>query len=419
MIPALSRLGIGRMPGPQAEPAAGPAFGFKLLAYQGELDQIAGWVLAHPDRETGGDLLGFWTHSGAPALQFVLGPGPQARHEVAAFYQDDDYMREAVRAGQERHGLQQVGEWHSHHRLNLAEPSNGDVHTLMRMFDHHPIDRFVLCIATLAPSSAARRPGGWRAAGLGRLLGGDDATAETVEIGAFLFRRGHAGFLRGLWVVLPGESPVAGDLRAHSAARPASSPRRVWSVAQTTLDHSFGVGHPPPEGWYTRPEATAFLRAFDLHCRHAYAGCRMSLDDGTFCFGFASGGLPWELRFPPFFPEGPIALVSLAARGPPAHGAVVQPEMWASEAIAVDADASAASLLAAVNLLLAGPAAADAPLSPPEPVVVDGVVEAADVAPAAVPAPEIPPVAEPEVPMAADAGESRTDGTGCPEHEVP
>src|SRR5262249_46028940 len=53
-----------------------PQHRFKLLAYEGELDQIAGWASASPDLETGGDLFGFWTHGGAPTVEFVLGPGP-------------------------------------------------------------------------------------------------------------------------------------------------------------------------------------------------------------------------------------------------------------------------------------------------------------------------------------------------------
>jgi hypothetical protein len=37
---------------------------FKTLIYEQELEHIAGWVQEYPNLETGGDLFGFWTHSG-------------------------------------------------------------------------------------------------------------------------------------------------------------------------------------------------------------------------------------------------------------------------------------------------------------------------------------------------------------------
>jgi hypothetical protein len=59
-------------------------------------------VSKHQHVETGGNLLGLWTTSGSAVIHVVLGPG--------RFVNNDYYT------------LCHIGEWHSHHRLNLNQP---------------------------------------------------------------------------------------------------------------------------------------------------------------------------------------------------------------------------------------------------------------------------------------------------------
>ena len=46
-------------------------------------------------------------------------------------------------------GLQHIGEWHSHHRLGLAEPSHGDLRTVWSGMEEPGLRRFVLAIGNI------------------------------------------------------------------------------------------------------------------------------------------------------------------------------------------------------------------------------------------------------------------------------
>jgi hypothetical protein len=273
---------------------------FKVLIHEGELDHIAGWVLKDAHQETGGDLSGFWTNTRSPSVQFVLGPGPKARHEVAAFYQDVDYLRLAQGIGRTAHGLQHIGEWHSHHRLGLAQPSGGDANTIAKVFQQFPVNEFLLCIATIGQAG--------NAADL-------DIGHNDVRVGAFLFRRGVQGYQRGGWVVLPGSSPVAERVREQGGLRGADQPIRAWRVLRVSLEQPVGQANPAPEGWYTQPDGTRFLRAFDRLCRTELDDCEMSVDKGVMAYAFRSEGSAWEVRFPVRFPTDPAELTG-AQDGP-------------------------------------------------------------------------------------------------------
>lgn len=125
--------------------------------FQTDLDRISTEVLAHPDQETGGSLYGAWSHTGKPLVYVATGPGPGARHGPASFYPCDQHMARTGRRLFDQAGLQHIGEWHSHHRLGLAQPSTGDVHTVWRGMDAHRLPRFVLGIANIEGSQYSPR----------------------------------------------------------------------------------------------------------------------------------------------------------------------------------------------------------------------------------------------------------------------
>ena len=120
-----------------------------LHVFQSELERIGGWTSVHQRVETGGSLYGYWTHSGAPVVALSTGPGAGARHEVAAFYQDVAFMSATQASVWEGYALQHLGEWHSHHRIGLAEPSAGDIATVWSGMASRGWSRFVLGIANL------------------------------------------------------------------------------------------------------------------------------------------------------------------------------------------------------------------------------------------------------------------------------
>ena len=217
-----------------------------MLIHEQELARIGDWVLEYPDEETGGDLFGFFTYSGHPVVQYVLGPGPGARRTEVSFYQDRAFLIEAGRLLQERHGFQHVGEWHSHHRLGLDHPSAGDVATVARARERSGLPSFLLGIATIeeAPKAAAGIP----------------------HLNGYTFRsdepRTHE---RCSWVVLPGPSPVRSDksLR-HIERRTLPTTRAARTVVSPLGSLQARRYSPPPlrvSSWAQTATGTRLLGA--------------------------------------------------------------------------------------------------------------------------------------------------------------
>lgn len=274
---------------------------FKTLIYEKELERIAGWVEEYPNLETGGDLFGFWTHSGAPVIQYVLGPGRGSRHNPASFFQDKEHLIQAGEILRSKHGLQHIGEWHSHHQLGLAQPSGGDENTVFRALEKYNFPRFLLCIANLRPSSEWNKK--WN-----------------VNVGCFLFTNSRvsyqvsyqvgASYQTGAWVVLPGESPISSCLGWRN-----SQPSKSWSVEETTLEAELLVTTEPIEIseklWYSTPEGQAILKDIYDQCNQYFQQCEMFQDsEQKVYFTFLKSHNQknknydeWRVEFPDDFPK--------------------------------------------------------------------------------------------------------------------
>lgn len=222
---------------------------FKALIYQEELDHIAGWVEEYPNLETGGDLFGFWTHSGSPVIQFVLGPGQKSRHNLASFYQDKEHLIQAGEFLRSKHGLQHIGEWHSHHQMGLAQPSGGDEQTVFNALRQYNFPKFLLCIANLRPATET-----WK------------LNQYIVNVGCFLFESSYSRYKAGSWVILPDKSPIRKDIgwRANRSVLGSQRPSKNWKVEQTTLEAEPLVSTEPiaisENIWYSTPQGQALLR---------------------------------------------------------------------------------------------------------------------------------------------------------------
>jgi len=222
---------------------------FKTLIYQEELDYIGGWVEEYPELETGGDLFGFWTHTGAPVVQFVLGPGKISRHNPTSFYQDREHLIKAGEILRRKHGLQHIGEWHSHHQMGLAQPSGGDEQTVFNALRTYNFPKFLLCIANLRPE----------AENFGR-------KKYTVNVGCFLFTNLSPHYQTGSWVVLPNKSPIRKDLEwgENRILFSPSIPNKNWKVSETTLEEEQLVTTEPIEisqkVWYSTLKGKALLK---------------------------------------------------------------------------------------------------------------------------------------------------------------
>ncbi|GHJ47574.1 hypothetical protein Cs7R123_49160 [Catellatospora sp. TT07R-123] len=269
---------------------------FRVMVYESDLDDIANWVLDYPERETGGDLFGFWTHSGSPAVQLTLGPGPRARHDQAAFFQDVDYLGERGRALQRQHGLQHIGDWHSHHQMGLTQPSGGDAATVYRTLEANRFRRFLVCIANIRS--------------------GDDRTYRggrpVVTLRAYLFENGRREFPEGKFVVLPGESPMAASARTERILPRRRQPSATWHVDRADRvagQAGGGASRAVPTGWHTSSWGTQFLRRFDELIRQDFASCKLVMTlDSRLQYQFAAGSLSGELTFPTDFPHGAVRL---------------------------------------------------------------------------------------------------------------
>lgn len=98
----------------------------RLLIFESEAEKIARWAAASPGIETGGDLFGYYTMEGRPIVLFAAGPGPRAQHMEMNFVQDTEYQQETFRTLARRYRLFYLGDWHSHHTLDLDQPSGSD-----------------------------------------------------------------------------------------------------------------------------------------------------------------------------------------------------------------------------------------------------------------------------------------------------
>ena len=125
---------------------------FTVYMNEGERDQIEQWVKQYRDIETGGDLFGAWIDDRTAVVQFVLGPGERCRRTSVSFFQDIDYLSHAGSYLTQKHGLCNIGQWHSHHRLGITRPSGGDENTVWGNMPNLGLDRYIVIIATINES---------------------------------------------------------------------------------------------------------------------------------------------------------------------------------------------------------------------------------------------------------------------------
>ena len=120
---------------------------YTVHIYEGEARLISNWTLQYPNIETGGDLFGLWLNENEVVIQAVLGPGQNCRRTTTSFFQDEQYLSNVGGLLTHNQGLCNVGSWHSHHTMNIPDPSRGDRDTVWR---HLPTPgRFLLLIATI------------------------------------------------------------------------------------------------------------------------------------------------------------------------------------------------------------------------------------------------------------------------------
>ena len=270
--------------------ASAPAHarGDTVLIYENELSMMARFVSDYPNIETGGDLFGFWTHSGSPVIEYVLGAGRTAEHQTAAFYQEASFLKAAGAALRDLHGLQHIGTWHSHHRIGLTKPSGGDSNTMQRALDNNHFNAWLLTICNFADNS------------------------DRVEMRGYLYHAGGGGEHQQLtWLVLPGSSPVRTAMESVKDF-PRADPRTVTAeyqpIPSTTFAEMTSPSIPkspdfPSFSFMATPEGKAeFYRLFaDLSNIERNVEI-LQREDGRVSLSFQRDGYVFAIVFPHSYP---------------------------------------------------------------------------------------------------------------------
>jgi len=118
----------------------------RILTWESEVraiaEEAARWTI-----ETGGDLFGLWGQT--PTIYLATRAGPKAVRDRAHFRLDVDYLRSMSEALASDWGLRYFGDWHSHHRLGLADPSSGDRQRIVRLAARNAFAEMSEVIVTL------------------------------------------------------------------------------------------------------------------------------------------------------------------------------------------------------------------------------------------------------------------------------
>jgi transcriptional regulator with XRE-family HTH domain len=167
---------------------------YPIAIYESELQAI-GLESSSWERETGGDLFGIW--GDIPVVYLASRAGPQAQRDHAHFRLDVDYLINLSAMLERDWGLRYLGDWHSHHRLGLSTPSDGDERRIKRLAAKNNFDDMAEFIITFTSSHNDRRK---------------------IDIHPFLYLDLPSHTLtQAVLIVLKGTSPVRSALIATSS----------------------------------------------------------------------------------------------------------------------------------------------------------------------------------------------------------
>lgn len=126
-----------------------------VISNREEIDILSKYILDYTTVETGGQLFGYWTQDGKPVVLFVLGPGPNAKHDYTFFSQDLAFLSTRAKILRQKYGLYHIGEWHSHHQLGLDHPSFHDAKNMIDNIHKLCYSKFLLCIGTCTETDSS------------------------------------------------------------------------------------------------------------------------------------------------------------------------------------------------------------------------------------------------------------------------
>lgn len=183
---------------------------FKVFMYESELKFLKWLVMQKPKIETGGDLFGLWQDKDTAVVQFILGPGQNCSRTKHSFHQDVEYLANGGQYLTSHEGLCNIGEWHSHHRIGLREPSGGDKNTVWQNLPSVSGGRFLLFIANIEVSFSE----------------------TSVAVHCFLFNSETNQMSRGKLSPLPAStcSPLRHNLKFNAYLKQGCEEKQDWET---------------------------------------------------------------------------------------------------------------------------------------------------------------------------------------------
>lgn len=125
------------------------------------------------------------------------------------------------------HGLCNIGEWHSHHRVGLALPSSGDQDTVWQNMESVAGGRFLVFIANIRGSQ----------------------NQPTVNVGSFMFVATSTEMRNSSLTSLPGSSPLRLSLNDKHFKR-GTEPGVDWRNFSVAREQTGGtLSNTKPEDW--------------------------------------------------------------------------------------------------------------------------------------------------------------------------
>lgn len=258
----------------------------KVFIYKSELEYISKCILDCPNIETGGNLFGFWTHSGNPIIQYVVGPGIKANHEITFFNQDNEHLVQIGKRLIKEHALQHIGEWHSHHKLGLAKPSGHDSLTIIKGMYSASMDKFLLIIGNCNDKVSSMNP--------------------------FLYTTGSQ-YSTTTWIVLEGESPIRKEFDIRHPELNYKPQTPVARVSNININSMNEVMSPPQEEntpqmpeWMEKKDNHTELKKIIDYLFRTHSIVQPQIKDKTICINLQEKDSHLQISFPSEFPiKGP------------------------------------------------------------------------------------------------------------------
>jgi hypothetical protein len=187
---------------------------FTVYIYENEQKYLKWLVLQKQNIETGGDLFGVWQNEQCAVVQFVLGPGKGCRRTTTSFFQDVNYLGNVGRYLTSNEGICNIGEWHSHHRIGLAYPSDGDQNTVWSNMGEISGGRFLVFIANIENVK--------------------------VKIGCFMFNSATRKMTQGKMKTLANCSPIRHTFKQEMQLKLEAEPGQDWDTFYMSKSREVG-----------------------------------------------------------------------------------------------------------------------------------------------------------------------------------